>query len=197
MHTWTELNWALTQERPQASSFKVLHSKQMRFVRRVHIHCTLPPTRESVSANAFMQWCKQQKIIIKKRTYSCILVLPELLDSYSNLQTHGKTQRKIIVFFWSAFILIKNCTLSDLAQLLSITEIKSTLTLNCSPFQPLQAGQSSRQDPIGESSNIVLYRNVSDLQQRWSTGEHLQRRLTAPNQEQSARNTGCCNWLLA
>ena len=85
----------------------------------------------------------------------------------------------------------------DLSQFRSITKIKSTLRLNCSPFQPLQAGQSTRQDPIGESSNIILYRNFSDLQQRWSTGEHLQRRLIVPNQEQSARNAGCCDWLLA
>ena len=103
------LDWAeLSADPREASSFKVLHSNQMRFVRRVHIHCTLPPTRERVSAKAFMQWCKQLNIIIKWRTYSCMQVLQELLDSYSNLQTHGKTQRKIIVFFWSAFILIKN-----------------------------------------------------------------------------------------
>ena len=124
-------------------------------------------------------------------------VLQELLDSYSNLQTHGKTQRKIIVFFWSAFLLIKNCTLSDLAQFLSITEIRSTPILNFSPFQPLQAGQSTRQDPIGESSNIILYKNFSNLQQRWSTGEHLQRGLIVSNREQSARNARCCDWLLA
>ena len=124
-------------------------------------------------------------------------VLQELLDCYSNLQTHGKTQRKIIGCFWLIFILIKICTLSDLAQTISITEIRSTLILNRSPFQPLQACQSTRQDPIGESSNIVLYKNFSNLQQRWSTGEHLQRGLIVSNREQSATNAGCCDWLLA